>query len=158
MTDLLAGQHAEVQSQLLQEDERENGLRSQADEGRHVTLEESQRAQLRGVSNDVPDAGELSRLGVHRSRLQHVQWLRQRRGDRTGYARSCEVGRQVVLEVAGLEHHLLHLVVERQLADGHEHGTGRGGAAAGEQAAEPFLAVHAPKAVDGVFVAKTESS
>ncbi len=55
----------------------------QPDKGRHVALEEGHGAAVAGSGADqVQRAAKLSRTGVHRPGLEHVQWLRHRGGDR----------------------------------------------------------------------------
>lgn len=138
-----ARQVAEVLAQLLEEEECEDRVWADADEGRHEALEEAERPQLSHVLHDLPLALVLAGLGVHRARLQHVQRLSQRGRDASGDQRGHEVQARVVLEVAGLQQHQLHLLVERNLANRHQEASTGGGRRAGEQTPESLFVVHA---------------
>ena len=77
----LLGNCPKVHSELLKEDEGEDGLGPEPHEGGDVSLVEGHRPGLPGVSHQVQGAAELPRLGVHGAGLQHVQGLRHRGGD-----------------------------------------------------------------------------
>ena len=66
---------SEIETELFQKDEGQNGVRPQPDEGRHVTLEESQRTLRGRESNQVHGTFEFSGLGVHGTSLENVQRL-----------------------------------------------------------------------------------
>lgn len=63
------------------------------------------------------------------------------------------MGHKVIREVARVEHGKFDLVVEGQLTDGHEDGTGRGGGSPGKEPAEAFLPVDPHNPIQGVLVA-----
>lgn len=69
------GYEAEVESELFEKHEGQNGLRTKPDEGGNVPLEEPKGAQFRRVCYQVPGASELPGFGVHRTGLEYVQWL-----------------------------------------------------------------------------------
>ena len=81
MISSLVGNCPKVHSELLKEDEGENGLGPEPHEGGDVSLVECHGPGLPGVSHQVQGAAELPRLGVHGPSLQHVQGLRHRGGD-----------------------------------------------------------------------------
>ena len=72
-----------VHSDLLEENEGEDGVRPEPDKGRNVALEKGQRSLRGGEPDEVQGSLELSGLGVHGSSLQDVQRLRHGGRDRT---------------------------------------------------------------------------
>ena len=70
-----------------------------------------------------------------------------------GRQRSDEVRDRIVREISRLDQRQFNLVVEGQLADGHQNGSaGRRGSPA-EQPADALLPVHSHAAIDRVFIA-----
>ena len=105
LVNLFSDNVSQVLPQLFEKDEREDGVRTEADEGWHVSFEKSQGSQLGRVRYEVEHVlkeklhcinhhiavilrctdctdFEFARFGIHGSRLQHIQRLGHRRRDR----------------------------------------------------------------------------
>lgn len=113
LSPLLCLQHTEVNSQLLEKDERKHGVRPEPDEAGYESLEKAHRSEPADVAQDRPDTAKLARLRIHHHRLDHVDRLRHRGRNAARNDRGQEMRTDVVGKVARLEQRVLCLVVER---------------------------------------------
>jgi len=144
----------EAQSGLLVQDKSDDRVGTDSYQGRNEALVEGQRTLLDDAEKGPTNPGELARLGVHESGLDHIERLRYDRGNASGYRGGGKVQRYTILCSCGVLEHLLHLVVGGVGADGQQDGPRHSGHSATEETGHAFLLVNAEQAVKHVLVAE----
>merc|ERR1719180_108142 len=149
---LLLWEEPKIHSELLEEDKCEDGLGAKADEGWDVALVKCPWTLPQGCLEHIDGAGKLSWLCVHRPCFQDIQWLGHRGGNGTRAKAGSEMSDEVVAKVVGGKQGLLDLVIEAQLADGHQDRPAGCPVCPREKVLQAFLPVHSCHTIYCVLV------
>lgn len=136
---------------LLQCQERDNGLRPNANKTRHPPLKHPPHAL--GAENMRQQMhNPLIIMRAHHPRLYNIHRRAYRRRHESRHNTCAEMREHVVLHARVLQQRALKSIVRGELPDRHEQGARGIGTYAAPEGCKTFFALHAEEAVEYVFV------